>query len=190
LTYPGFAWSIGNSLTNGAAGLALRRIFTPSISSGVIYFSALFKLVNVGSWNGLSTQVGALTASDNLSFRLQVLAKTTSASTFLLGVQKGGSGSTAVFDSTDRAIGATLLLVGKYDFTVTPNVARLWINPDPATFGAVSEPNGAISATTGPDNIVIDRFNMRQNTATTVPDTLAWDELRIGLSWADVTPPF
>jgi hypothetical protein len=191
LNYSGLTPSIGNSLTNGAAGLGLRRVFTPGINTGVVYFSALFNLASFGSWNGSATQVGALTASDNLSFRLQVLAKTTSASTYLLGVQKGGSGATTTFDTADRQIGATLLLVGKYDFTVTPNVATLWINPDPSTFGAVSEPGtGSISATTGPDNIVIDRFNMRQNTVTTVPGVMQWDELRIGLSWADVTPTF
>lgn len=190
LSWPGLASPIGNSLTNGAAGLGLRRIFSPSVNSGVLYFSALFSLVSTGQWNGASTQVGALTASDNLSFRLQVLAKTSSSSTFVFGVQKGGSGSTSTLDTTDRAVGATFFLVGKYDFTVTPNIAKLWINPDASTFGAVSDPPGFISATTGPDNLVIDRFNMRQNTAPTVPDTLQWDELRIGLSWADVTPTF
>jgi hypothetical protein len=34
----------------------------------------------------------------------------------------------------------------------------------------------------------IDRFNMRQNTAASVPVNIQWDELRFGRSWASVTP--
>jgi hypothetical protein len=36
----------------------------------------------------------------------------------------------------------------------------------------------------------IDRFNIRQNTAASVPAAMQWDELRIGTSWASVTPAY
>src|SRR5262249_29775196 len=73
---------------------------------------------------------------------------------------------------------------------VTPNAVTLWINPSASTFGAASEPaTGQLSANTGVDGFAIDRFNMRQNTATTVPANMQWDELRVGGSWASVTPP-
>src|SRR5262249_20257805 len=60
------------------------------------------------------------------------------------------------------------------------------------SFGAMNEPTGGfISATNGTDGFIIDRFNIRQNVATgssSVPASVQWDELRIGFTWAAVTP--
>src|SRR5439155_19417601 len=134
----------------------------------------------------------ALCATDNTSFRLQVLVKSNSPSGFIFGTQKSGTGATATFDATERHAGDTFFVVGKYDFTVTPNAVNLWVNPDAASFGAAHEPStGVIAATTGTDGFTIDRFNMRQNVASgssSVPASIQWDELRFGFSWSDVTP--
>ncbi len=193
LTWPGLASSVGNCITNGGTGLAERRLFHTGISSGTIYFSVLMQINDFGTFNGSGSQMCALTAADNLSFRLQVMVKG-GVNGYTVGVQKGGTGSSPVYDLTNHRVGDVLFLVGKYDFTSTPNVATLWINPPAATFGGDS-PTGTnatyIVSTAGPDNLVIDRFNFRQNTATTIPASLKWDELRVGLSWSDVTPkPF
>ena len=192
LTFAGLPTSIGNSVTNGGNGLGTRRLVGTGVNSGTIYFSALFRVNNIGYgvWSGSSSQVGALTASDNTSFRLQVMAKATSSAGYTIGVQKGGTGVSATFDNTLHTTDETILLVGKYDFNTSPNSVYLWINPDVSTFGAGSPPANFISANTGIDgSFLIDRFNMRQNTASTVPAAMQWDELRIGTSWAAVTPP-
>lgn len=191
LTYPGLAASVGNSVTNGGAGFGVRRLFGTNFSSGILYFSAIFRIndAGFGVWNGGSTIVGALTPTDNTTFRHQVMIKSNSPSGYLVGVQKGGTGATSTYDPTEHHAGETFFLVGKYDFTTSPNSALLWINPSSATFGLASEPaTGFIAATTGADGYTIDRFNMRQNTATSVPAAMQWDELRIGTSWAAVTP--
>jgi hypothetical protein len=134
-----------------------------------------------------------MTAPDNTSFRLNVLARSNSPAGYVIGTQKSGAGSTATFDTTERYAGDTVFLVGKYDFTVSPNVASLWINPDSTSFGAASEPvTGFIFATNGTDGVTIDRFNIRQNAASgasSVPGSIQWDEMRFGFSWAVVTPP-
>ena len=117
------------------------------------------------------------------------MVKSNTPSSYVIGVQKGGTGATATFDSTERHAGETVLLVGKYDFTASPNLVFLWINPSASTFGGASEPfTGFISATNGTDGFTIDRFNMRQNTVASVPAAMQWDELRAGTSWAEVTP--
>jgi hypothetical protein len=191
LSLPGLANSIGNSATNGGNGLGVRRLFAPSVNSGVVYFSALFRMNNSGSgvWNGAPTLIAALTASDNSSFRLGVIVKANSSSGYVIGVQKAGA--TITFDTTEYRNGETVFLVGKYDFTVSPNEASLWINPPPSSFGLFSEPSsGFVSASAGVDGgFIIDRFNFRQNTAASVPAAMQWDELRVGGSWAVVTPP-
>ena len=194
LSYPGLAASIGNSATNGGAGLGVRRLFGTSFNSGKVYSSALFRMNNLGyggsGWSGAAAQVGALTANDNSGFRLQIMVKSNSASGYVFGVQKGGSGATATYDTTEYHAGDTVFLVGQYDFTVSPNSVSLWINPSSSTFGYSPPASGFISANTGPDGYTIDRFNFRQNTAASVPAAMQWDELRVSASWSDVTPPF
>jgi hypothetical protein len=192
LSYPGLTASLGNSVTNGGIGLGTRRLFGRNLSSGVIYFSALFRMTDLGYgiWNGLATQVGALTATDSSSFRLQVLVQSNSPAGYLIGLRKGGTGFATSLDTIERRAGDTLFLVGKYDFTVSPNAVSLWINPHPTTLGVAVEPtSGFLFQTSGADGYVIDRFNMRQNTAASVPAGMQWDELRVGDSWAAVTPP-
>jgi hypothetical protein len=191
LSWLGLPAPQGNSVTNGGVGLGVRRLFGTNISAGVLYFSALFRINDLGNgiWNGAATQVGAFTAPDSTSFRLQVMVQLLSPTTYLIGVEKGGTGATATFDGTPHSVGETVFLVGKYDFTVSSNRVSLWINPDPSAFGGPEPATGFISATTGPDGFTIDRFNMRQNTAASVPAVMQWDELRVGLPWAAVTPP-
>jgi hypothetical protein len=198
LAYAGLAAPIGNSVTNGGAGVGVRRLLGAGIGSGVLYFSALFRIndLGFGAWNGLASQAGAFTAADNSSFRLQVMVKSNSPSGYVIGVQKGGTGASAAFDTTERHLGETVFLAGRYDFTTSPQSVTLWINPNLATFGAPSPPiTGLISTNTGTDGTglanTIDRFNIRQNVASgpsSVPAAMQWDELRVGNLWADVTP--
>jgi hypothetical protein len=191
LSYAPLQTSVGNSVTNGGVGLGVRRLFGTNLTSGVVYVSALFRIndLGYGTWNGGGTQVGALTAPDNTTFRLQFLVKSNSASGYSFGLQKGGTGSSAIYDTNEFHVGDTVLLVGSYDFTVTPNVVSLWINPDPSQLGASIPPKAVLTSSAGTDNITIDRFNIRQNTAASIPASIQWDELRVGNTWLDVTPP-
>ena len=144
----------------------------------------------LGSTAAAGVQVGALTAPDSSSFRLQVMVKSNSPSGYLIGVQKGGTGVGAVYDTTEHQVAETVFLVGRYDFTASPNAVSLWINPTSSWFGASSDPiSGLLSTNSGTDGFSIDRFNMRQNTDVSVPGGMQWDELRVGTTWAAVTPP-
>jgi hypothetical protein len=189
LFYPGLA-SVGNSVTNGGAGLGMRRLFGTNINSGTLWFSALFRIndLGYGTWNGAASQVGALTADNSSTFRLQILVKSNSPSGYVFGVMKNGAASGATFDTTEHHANETVLLVGKYDFTTTPNTASLWINPSSASFGIEAPTTGFISTNSGTDGFTIDRFNIRQNTAASVPAAMQWDELRVGNGWENVTP--
>ncbi len=191
LSYAPLQTSVGNSVTNGGIGLGVRRLFGTNLSSGVVYVSALFRINDLGypTWTGAGAQVGALTATDSTNFRLQFMVKSNSASGYVLGLQKGGTGSAAVYGTTEYHVGDTVLLVGAYDFTVSPNVVSMWINPDATTLGVGSAPAPLLTTSAGADGFVIDRFNIRQNTAASVPAAMQWDELRVGNTWLDVTPP-
>ena len=187
LSYAGLSESVGNSVTNGGAGLGVRRLFGTNIASGTVYFSALFRINNLGYgvWNGASSILGALTSPDNTSFRCACTVKSNSSSGYVFGL--GSSGGAMVFDTTEYHAGDTVLLVGKYDLTVSPNAISLWINPGASAFGG-PEPAPTLTTVTGTAGLPIDRFNIRQNTTVSVPAAMQWDELRVGQSWAEVTP--
>lgn len=191
LFYVGLATSLGSSVTNGGTGLGVRRLFGTNLNSGKIWYSALFRIndLGYGAWNGGETPIGMLSPTDNTTFCHRVMVKSNSPAGCVIGVQKGGTGATSTFSPSEHYAGETIFVVGKYDYTVLPNVATLWINPNPSLFGAAVEPGtGFVSASTGTNGMTIDRFNIRQNTTTSVPAAMQWDELRIGRSWADVTP--
>ena len=193
LNYLGLA-SSGNSITNGGVGLGVRRLFDRAIGSGVLYFSVLFKMTDQsGGWTAgnMPAQIAALLTPNNSTLRLQVMVKSNTPSTYLFGLQKGGAGASIVMDTIPHSLGETILLVGKYDFTVTPNPVTLWINPNVA-YTYPSEPStGFLTVSTGLDfngTNYIDRFNFRQNTVQSVPTAMQWDELRVGTQWSEVTP--
>ena len=195
LAHPGLWPSTGNSVTNGGAGLAVRRLFGANVNSGQLYFSALFRINNLGfgAWSGASSQVGAFADTNASSnFRLAVMVKSNSPSGYVIGVQKGGTGVSPVFGASEFRAGETVLLVGKYDFEISPNTVTLWVNPPLLSLGSNPAPaTGFLSTNSGLDGFTIDRFNMRQNTATggsSVPAAMQWDELRVGPTWASVTP--
>jgi hypothetical protein len=132
--------------------------------------------------------VGALTGINNTAFGLQVMFYAFTNNQYLLGVQKGGSANNGEYTGWFN-VGDTVFLVGKYNYTTTPNTVTLWTNPDPSTFGGPTEDYSYLVVTNGTDvGMGIDRFNIRQNTATSVPQNIQWDELRFGYTWAAVTP--
>jgi hypothetical protein len=132
---------------------------------------------------------------------------------FELGiVDQATSGFTAAtYDTTNTyTTGQTIFVVGKYQ-TVgaqgnpapaeTNDVAMLWINPDPSTFGGGNfEPAGGlfnnsanndIPTNAASNNHTLQSFLLRQTGATAnnhVPVSVTYDELRVGTNWADVTP--
>jgi hypothetical protein len=65
----------------------------------------------------------------------------------------------------------------------------MWVNPSATDFGAATEPTAHLtSSTTGNlDLEIVDRFYLRQDTELITP-FIEVDEIRVGLSWADVTP--
>lgn len=115
-------------------------------------------------------------------------------------VWEGGATNGATYN-----LGTTYFIVACYTFSGSENgsdTVSLWVNPATNTFGAATAPTGDpsyvststladhggtdINAT--PANDYISGFELRQGLASE-PSSMTADELRIGLTWADVTPP-
>ena len=129
---------------------------------------------------------------------------------FQLGLVKQGTASVAgaTWDAGTYTTNSTVFVVGKYQTVgslqngalpiATDDLASLWINPSSSTFGGF-EPAGAITNMSGDDittnatsnNHTLQSFILRQNGTAVdnrIPLGILYDELRVGTTWADVTP--
>jgi hypothetical protein len=126
---------------------------------------------------------------------------------FNIGIQShAAAGITSVWDPTIYPGGpdpaTAIFVVASYEFrnnwgdtpNLTDDVSRLWVNPNPATFGDSSQEPAPTVESTGGDipELQIQSFFLREGQSAGTAGTLpvaraAFDELRIGTSWADVT---
>ena len=190
-------------------------------TAGTGYYSLAFRVTDTTSLNATG---GTLLGFNNV-INAQVGNPTTCGACLAIRPKAGGnpgefelgivdqatSGFTsATWDTNTYTTNSTIFVVGKYQTVGVPgnpapaetdDIAMLWINPSPATFGIGNfEPAGGIfnnstnsdiptNATT--NNHTLQSFILRQTgTATNnqVPAGVIYDELRVGTNWADVTP--
>jgi hypothetical protein len=204
LTVPGLGTSGGNSvLVVPQANVASRFAFGATINSGSVYYSFAMKVPSIGSTlgtgggfiagfnnTGAASQTGSPTV---VGARLIIRAATGG---FNIGISKSsGTASDFQWGSTLFTPSDTIFVVGSYDITTlsgtTDDSTRMWINPSSLTFGAASAPAQTLTASTGADAITsgsLQSFLLYARANNLSPDQLVVDDLRIGTSWADVTP--
>ncbi len=189
----------GNRILFGAAtGPSARISVSGPVTNGTIYYSFAFKVLDLGQ---LSSSGGFFAAFNNstgnqtgtpsvIGAGVQTLA---GGNGYQVGLKKASSGS--VFDSSQSyTTNDTIFVVGSYTVntaTTNDDVANHWINPDPATCSADAPPTATLTSTSGPDittNQVASFVFFRRGSATVQPALMVADELRIGPSWASVTP--
>lgn len=188
LSYTDLPASIGNKINFAGAGIDARYDITP-VSADTIYYSFLVKVNNITAATDANGGYFAGFGSSNTSFGATTWTQRVDDNTFKFGTEvRTATGTGTTWTTTDYNVGDTYLVVGSYTF-VSGNdndVAKLWINP---TLGLKTEPTPTIEDqyTASGDLASIVHFFLRQDSATETPD-LDIDELRIGTSWADVTP--
>ena len=202
LTVAGLAPSTGNSVRFGGAGKSARLSFLSgkNATSGTIYFS--FAL-NVQDLTGAAATTGGFIAGFNNSVGTQVNQPSVVAPRVYIRTTSGGYNfgvsknidNTTTWDSAVFTNNQTVFLVGSYTFNTVADTGddfcKLWINPNPATFGAASPPAPTITALTGNDITAnsIASFVFFQRSGTPEPAVMIADELRFDTAWAGVTPP-
>lgn len=190
LSVTGLATPIGNSITNGGVGAAARLPIGASQNTGEIYASFAMKIDQLGAFGTGAGLIASFVDNGANNQQCRLLA-TRDGSGFKLGVTKVTTAA-GIYDSTVFAEGEQIFVVLRYTFVAdetTNDLADLWINPDPASFGGESAPTPTVSAAiTGNDTGLIDMWAFRQNTSGNTPATINYDELRIGKTWAAVTP--
>jgi hypothetical protein len=201
LTVPGLSPSMGNSIEFGGLGKSARFSFptTSPVTNGTLYFSFALQVVNT---NGLSTS-GVFFAGLNNLMGTQTTQPTVVGTRvyiravnggFNLGTSKNSSTTSAwVWDPRTFTTNQVLFIVGSYTINTNSgqdDVSTMWINPATNSFGAATAPSTTLITSEGVDltSNQIGSFVFLQRIASEPPAMLA-DELRIGTTWASVTPP-
>ncbi len=180
LTYPDSPVSgIGSSLVLTNTGEDYSKNMSSAISSGAVYSSFLVNLSQAKSGDAFY-----LLGSSSTSWFVRVAAKSTNTG-FVFGV---GKNSTYTYETTQRSLNTTYLVVVKYAYnnaSAADDVISLWINP---TLGATEVSSSPVLAGVGAaiaDATTIDRAILRQGSSAAAP-TLAIDGILVGSTWSDV----
>jgi hypothetical protein len=91
----------------------------------------------------------------------------------------------SIDDFETRVEDLTELLTSRGSRNASPTAASLWVNPSSASFGG-AEPAGSVSNNSGTGTFSAFASVFLRNT--TLTPKVEIDEIRIGQTWADVTP--
>lgn len=155
-----------------------------------LYYSYLLRLdtisgLSTSTWSTLSRVELSTTNGAGVFVRLNG----SDTNKFDLGIHKRANGGAVVTDPTLTGLnkGEVLLVVARYNTNgANPDSMDIWINPASASFGAGAPPAPTFSSTAGGD------ITAAWNTFVIDPPNASvqgyFDELRVGTTWADVTP--
>lgn len=189
---------VGNRVEfRAAVGPSCRLSFGTNVTNGTIFFSFALRIAdlaglgpNGGFFAGLNPGVGPQPTTPSV-IGTRVLARTVPGG-YNLGLTKASSNVVDfVWDTNVFTIQHVVFVVGSYTFagsSTNDDLARLWINPNPASFGAGAPPPGFLASTSGLDLTEIRSFVFMQRPAPAQAAISLADELRIGDSWAAVSP--
>ncbi|MGA2822501.1 MAG: PKD domain-containing protein [Bacteroidales bacterium] len=157
-------------------------------SGNVLYFSVLLKLVDnsdLTTTGDYFMHFGATAGAAVTIFGARLGAKSVNSGANFRFMIENTSGGTPTFTefAQDLNFGTTYLVVAKYDKSTSPTTASLWVNP--SSLGG-SEPSGSVTNNSGTGAFATFASICLRNNATTPKVEI--DEIRIGPTWADVTP--
>lgn len=189
LSIPGLQAPTGNKLTFGGDGIDALKAIT-SQNSGTIYMSFILKVNDVSAATSADGGYFIGFANNNTTFGGTVWLKKDNAN-FTIGVAPRTTVSTIAYSPTLYQVNSEIFIVVAYKFNASSanDEAMLWINPASGSFGSGTAPAPLLSVTNtgGTDLSSIGYFFVRQKSTTETP-IVEMDEIRVALSWAEVTP--
>lgn len=198
----GLAESSGGSMEYGVStGPSARLNLGASVTSGTLYYSFALKVTDLGSLSASGAFVVAFNnSSGNQSGTPSVIAACLMMRSiagdpggFNIGVRKVASG-TPTWSPTAFHVNDVIFVVGSYTFNTgsgTDDQAKMWLNPNPSTFGGATPADELVHSDAATDFAAIaSLLFFRRSTPTLQPADMFSDEIRVGRTWADVTPRF
>ena len=190
LTYAGLAASIGNKVAFDGAGVDNYRFFNPQ-TTGTVYASCILNVSSLGAMNATGTYVLNFIEPASVSAYggCVWLKASATAGKYLIGISNRSSGSLVTYTTVDMNLNESYFIVFSYEIIagLANDVTRMWINT--TQFGGTA-PISTLTATGGTDLGVagIGRILLRQPGTTLPAPFVEFDEIRVGTTWADVTP--
>ena len=189
LTYPGLPDLGGNALldaSSASAGSMTVNFTGTAVTSGSIYYSFLAECSGLPTANNYLTDilVGGTTPNGGTDPLAVYVGQSVAGSAYRVGVRHNGNGTGATYTTNNSAfvVGNVNLFVVKYTFGSGGTVS-LYANPTPG--GTEPTPNVTVSTGTDASNLQTIGFKVNSGTSAGNWD---FDSLRVGDSWADVTP--
>lgn len=189
LTYPGYQENpVGKAVRIDNKGEDLYKEFTPAITSGSVYFSALIHLEDAQS---KSTQGEYFLhfgeGGGTTMYNGRLMAKKSDNGKLVLGITRGGTSSITVWDENEYELNTTLLVVIKYTFVDgnKMNKASLFINP--VIDGDEPEPNVTSGTETGAQLTKAGSISIRQGAGSRTPLGVI-DAVRVATTWGELFP--
>lgn len=197
LSYPGLAPSTGNAVELRPNAQDWFRnypeqTFTTS-DTAFMYYSFLIRVDDLGSLDATGGLFVSLANTSGTAGQAASVWLRTSGSGFQIGVSKRNSNPE--FDSSVFAINETIYVVASYNLIAGPinnDTASLWINPGGMGLPDPPAPN-LTTPVSGINDDVIDFGTVVLRPqggagSTQIPASLILDEVRVGTSWAAITP--
>ncbi len=193
LTVPGLTPSSGNHYL-WASNVTVRLPFGTQ-TNGPIFFSFAHRGTNIAANTATEDPIGGLALFSSTTLFPKVDCVWSDANHYTVGVAKGTGVNFRVTDTNVITGTDTVFIVCCFTMTngnTGADPVQLWVNPDPSTFGAATPPvpncstnagNGGASADPAAG---VDRMSWRGTAGSFQHEV---DELRIGFTWASVTPP-
>ena len=190
LSYPGLPASTGNKVAyDGSGSDYYRTVTTSPVASGSVYYSFILNVSSLGTHTAAGGYFASLAqAASTTSYGGSVWTRlSTTAGKYNIGVSTR-SNSTVSWLAADLDPGTSYFIVVAYDIiTGTANdVARIWLNTS-AIGGAEPAPDATTAPGTDLSASGIDKVLLRQDNTSNTP-FIELDEIRVGTTWADVTP--
>ncbi len=183
LSYSGLAASTGNKVTFDASGIDAAKLFTQQ-TTGTVYYSFLLNVTALGTLDAVGGYFTGFTEGTTTTFGPTIWTKLDGTG-YDIGLNPRTTPANTVWSSA-QTLNNTLFIVVSYEMVggLANDIVKIWINPTPGA----SEPVATLTATnTGTDLANVNRILIRQDSPNETP-FIEMDELRIGTTWADVTP--
>ena len=202
LSVTGLSSSSGGSMQFGvSSGPSARLNLGSSFNSGILYYSFALKVTDLGT---LGTSGGFIAGFNNtqnaqgstptvITTALMMRAVAGQPGNYNIGVRKGTG--TPAWSPTALSVNNTVFVVGSYTFnpdTTTDDVAKMWVNPSFSTFGGATPADELVHNQAGQADIAsiasLVFWRRGDSNGALQPAAMFADEVRLGSTWAEVTP--
>ncbi|OBX23117.1 T9SS type A sorting domain-containing protein [Bizionia sp. APA-3] len=181
LSYPNLAGSTGNAIHLEGGFIDSKLVFSP-VNTGDVFTSFIINVRDLSNITDL-TDGGYVVVLGDFDVRLWVHPATDPVgTTYDIAMTNSSTGSN--FTTTKYNVNEDVFIVMSYN--IETGAINGWVNPLDTDLGG-SAPTALITDTDSSPSASIFEFILRQDSTGETP-SMDFDELRIGTSWADVTP--